>query len=111
MIDPMDGTFATYDRPLSCEREHRNQCGESTNLAWGGAGSCRAVGDTSGSASIDLSGTAFVLAPDTKFVPAGFGAAGNAIFSTDRRMAKLSGGGLCGWLVPEHGGVRLVAER
>jgi len=111
VIDPLDGTFATYDRPLTCERRHRNQCGESTNLAWGGAGSCRGVGDTSGSASIDLSGTGFVLAPDTQFVPAGFGAAGNAVISTDRRTALLSGGGLCGSLVPEHGGVRLVAAR
>jgi hypothetical protein len=111
VIDPLDGTFATYDRPLTCERRHRNQCGESTNLAWGGAGSCRGVGDTSGSASVDLSGTGFVLAPDTKFVPAGFGAAGSAVFSADRRAAQLSGGGACGSLVPEHGGVRLVAAR
>ena len=111
VIDPSDGTFATYDRTLSCEHRHRNQCGESTNLAWGGAGSCRGVGDTSGSASIDLSGTGFVLAPDTRFVPAGFGAAGSAIVSADRRSAQLSAGGLCGSLVPEHGGVRLVAAR
>jgi serine/threonine protein kinase len=111
VIDPLDGTFASYDRPLTCEQRHRNQCGESTNLAWGGAGSCQGVGDTSGSASIDLSGTGFVLAPDTKFVPAGFGAAGNAILSADRRAAVLSGGGLCGSLVPEHGGVRVVAAR
>jgi serine/threonine protein kinase len=111
VIDPLDGSFASYDRPLSCERRHRNQCGESTNLAWGGAGSCRGVADTSGSASIDLSGTGFALAPDMKFVPAGFGAAGSAVFSADRRTATLSGGGLCGSLVPEHGGVRLVAAR
>jgi eukaryotic-like serine/threonine-protein kinase len=111
VIDPLDGSFASYDRPLTCERRHRNQCGESTNLAWGGAGSCRGVADTSGSASIDLSGTPFALAPDTKFVPAGFGAAGAAIFSADRRRAMLSGGGLCGSLVPEHGDVRLVAAR
>jgi serine/threonine-protein kinase len=111
VIDPIDGTFATYDRPLTCERRHRNHCGESTNLAWGGAGSCRGVGDTSGSASIDLSGTSFVLAPDTQFVPAGFGAAGSAAISADRRTAQLSGGGLCGSLVPERGGVRLVAAR
>ena len=110
-IDASDGTFATYDRPLTCEQRHRNQCGEATNLTWGGAGSCRGVGDTSGSASIDLAGTAFTLAPDTKFVPAGFGAAGSAVFSADRRSAQLSGGGLCGSLVPEHGGVRLVAAR
>jgi hypothetical protein len=110
-IDPLDGTFATYDRPLTCEREHKNQCGESTNLAWGGAGSCRGVGDTSGSASIDLRGTGFALALGTKFVPAGFGAAGSAVFSPDRRSAQLSGGGSCGSLVPEHGGVRLVAVR
>jgi serine/threonine protein kinase len=111
IIDPKDGTFASYDRPLTCERSHKNQCGESTSLAWGGPGSCRAVGDTSGSASIDLSGTGFVLAPDMKFVPAGFGAAGTAVFSADRRSAELSGGGMCGSLVPEHGGVRLVAAR
>jgi serine/threonine-protein kinase len=111
VIDPVDGTFATYDRPLSCERQHKSQCGESTNLAWGGAGSCRGVGDTSGSASIDLSGTGFVLAPDATFVPAGFGAAGRAVLSVNRRTAQLSGGGLCGSLVPEHGGVRLVPER
>lgn len=110
-IDPIDGAFATYNRPLSCERRHRSQCGESTNLAWGGAGSCRGVGDTSGSASIDLTGTGFALAPDAQFVPAGFGAAGSAVFSADRRAAELSGGGLCGSLVPEHGGVRLVAAR
>jgi serine/threonine protein kinase len=111
VVDPSDGTFATYDRPLTCEQRHRHQCGEATNLAWGGAGSCRGVGDTSGSASIDLGGTGFVLAPDTKFVPAGFGAAGSAVVSADRRTAQLSGGGLCGSLVPEHGGVRLVAAR
>jgi serine/threonine protein kinase len=111
VIDPNDGMFATYNRPLSCERTHRHQCGESIHLAWGGAGSCRGVGDTSGSASIDLSGTGFVLAPDTKFVPAGFGAAGTAVFSADRSSGELSGGGLCGSLVPEHGGVRLVAAR
>jgi serine/threonine protein kinase len=111
VIDPSDGTFATYDRPLTCEQRHRHQCGEATNLAWGGAGSCRAVGDASGSASIDLAGTGLMLAPDTKFVPAGFGAAGSAVVSSDRRAAQLSGGGLCGSLVPEHGGVRLVAAR
>jgi hypothetical protein len=110
-IDPADGTFATYDRALTCERRHRHQCGESTNLAWAGAGSCKGVGDTSGSASIDLSGTGFVLAPDAKFVPAGFGAAGSSVVSLDRRTAELTGGGLCGSLVPEHGGVRLVAAR
>jgi hypothetical protein len=52
-----------------------------------------------------------VLAPDTKFVPAGFGAAGSSVFSADRRAAQLAGGGSCGSLVPEHGGVRLVAAR
>jgi len=111
VIDPSDGAFAAYERALTCEREHKNQCGESINLTWGGAGSCRGVGDTSGSASIDLSGTGFVFAPDTKFVPAGFGAAGVAAFSADRRTAQLSGGGLCGSLVPDHRGVRLVAAR
>ncbi|HTV24720.1 MAG TPA: protein kinase [Polyangiaceae bacterium] len=110
-VDPLDGTFARYDRSLGCERQHRHQCGESTNLAWGGAGSCRDRGDSSGSASIDLSGTGFAFAPDAQFVPAGFGAAGSAVFSADRRSATLSGGGLCGSLVPEHGSVRLVAAR
>lgn len=111
VVDPTDGSFATYDRSLSCERSHRNQCGESTNLNWGGAGSCRGVGDTAGSASIDLNGTGFALGPDTKFVPAGFGAAGSTVFSADRRTATLAGGGQCGSLVPEHGGVRLVPAR
>jgi serine/threonine protein kinase len=111
VVDPRDGTFATYDRPLTCEQRHPNQCGEATRLAWGGAGSCRGVGDSSGEASIDLAGTGFALAPDAKFVPAGFGAAGSAVVSPDRRTARLSGGGMCGSLVPEHGGVRLVPVR
>jgi serine/threonine protein kinase len=109
VVDALDGSFATYDRPLTCEQAHRHQCGESTNLAWGGAGSCRGPGDTSGSASIDLSGTGFVLAPDTQFVPAGFGAAGTVVFSADRSAAQLSGGGQCGSLVPERGSVHLIA--
>jgi hypothetical protein len=110
-IDPTDGTFASYDRSLECESAHRSQCGESVNLAWGGAGSCRAQGDTSGSAAIDLRGTPFTLASDVRFVPAGFGAAGRAQISRDRKSAALVGGGLCGSLVPAQGTVRLVALR
>jgi serine/threonine protein kinase len=110
-IDPKDGSFATYDRPLDCEIEHRNQCGESTELAWGGAGSCRVAGDTSGSATLDLRGTPFALAPNASFVPAGFGAAGYATIAPDRKTVHLVGGGLCGSLVPEDATIPLVAVR
>ena len=68
-VDPTDVSFAKYDRPLNCEAQHASQCGESPQLIWGGAGSCRAPGDKSGSASIDLRGTSFALSPSLRFVP------------------------------------------
>jgi serine/threonine-protein kinase len=110
-IDPTDGTFATYSRPLTCEAQHRSQCGEGIELAWGAPGSCRAAGDTSGSASIDLRGTPFALAPKVRFVPAGFGAAGKATVSKKRKTATLAGGGLCGSLVSEEPVIPVTQER
>jgi hypothetical protein len=110
-IDPRDGTFATYDRPLLCEAQHRSHCGDAIDLAWGAPGSCRAAGDTSGSASIDLRGTPFALAPGVRFVAAGFAAAGSATVSKDRKVATLVGGGLCGSMVPEEPTIAVVQER
>jgi|GEM_PF-1694247 len=109
-VDPSDLGFAAYDRSLNCEMQHKSQCGEALKLTWGGAGSCRAVGDTSGSASIDLRGTAFSLSSELRFVPAGFGAAGNALVSTDHKRAELVGGGRCGSLVAERGSIALVDD-
>lgn len=110
-VDPSDGTFASYDRSLQCEAQHRSRCGESVNLSWGGAGSCRAPGDTSGSASIDLRHTPFALSPEARFVPAGFGAAGNAVIARDRKSASLVGGGQCGSMVAEAATLALVQAR
>jgi hypothetical protein len=98
-LDATDGAFATYDRALDCEAKDRSHCGERVDLAWGGAGSCRARGDASGRASIDLRGTPFALADDAAFVPSGFAAAGRATIGADRRTATLEGGGLCGAMV------------
>jgi hypothetical protein len=108
-VDPADDSFAAYDRPLTCEREHRSQCGESAKLIWGGAGSCRGAGDTSGQASIDLRGTPFALAPEVRFVPAGFEARASATISSDRKTVALVGGGRCGSAVAESGNIALVA--
>jgi serine/threonine-protein kinase len=110
-IDPTDGTFALYNRPLLCEERHRSQCGESMQLGWGAPGSCRAAGDASGSATINLRGTPFALAPAVRFVPAGFSATGHAEVSKDRKAAELHGGGMCGALVPEQGTIALVESR
>jgi hypothetical protein len=98
-IDPDDGTFATYDRSLACERAHPVQCGEGQELKWGGAGGCE--GSASGRASIDLRDTPFSLAPDVRFVRSGFEARGDATISADRKTVTLVGGGRCGVMVPE----------
>jgi serine/threonine-protein kinase len=107
-IDPRDGTFATYNRPLTCEAQHPSHCGDHVELAWGSPGSCRAPGDTSGRASIDLRGTPFALASTVKFVPAGFGAAGEATIAANRKTATLTGGGQCGSLVPSDTAIPVV---
>jgi serine/threonine-protein kinase len=101
-VDPQDGTFASYDRPLSCEIANRSHCGEQLSLAWGGAGSCRGSGDTSGRATIDLRGTPFSLAPGVAFEPSGFAAAGTATVAKDRKTALMTGGGLCGAMAPSQ---------
>ena len=110
-IDPNDGTFARYDRPLLCEAQHRSQCGERMDLAWGSPGSCRRAGDASGTASIDLRGTPFVLAAGVRFVPSGFGAAGNAVVSRDRKRVTLTGGGQCGRMVSDESAIAVNLER
>jgi serine/threonine-protein kinase len=110
-IDPSDGTFASYDRAMACEARHRSQCGDSIELGWGAPGSCRAAGDASGKATIDLRGTPFALAPEVHFAAAGFAATGQADVSTDRKTAVLSGGGLCGVFVPEQGTIALIERR
>jgi hypothetical protein len=110
-IDPADGTFATYNRPLSCEGQHKVHCGEQIALAWGAPGSCRGPGDASGRASIDLRGTSFAVAPSVRFVPAGFEANGKATVSKDRKTATIAGGGRCGSVVAEQGTIAIVQER
>ncbi|HEV3191047.1 MAG TPA: GON domain-containing protein, partial [Polyangiaceae bacterium] len=110
-IDPTDGTFATYNRPLSCEAQHKIHCGEQIALAWGAPGSCRGPGDTSGRASIDLRGTSFAVAPSVRFVPTGFEANGRATVSKDRKTAAIAGGGRCGSMVTEQGTIAIVQER
>jgi hypothetical protein len=110
-VDPLDGTFASYDRTMACEASHRSQCGDIMELGWGAPGSCRAAGDASGKATIDLRGTPFSLAPDVNFVPAGFSANGHADVSKDRKTAALSGGGLCGSFVSAQGTIALVERR
>jgi hypothetical protein len=110
-IDPNDGTFARYDRPLFCEVQHRSQCGERMELGWGAPGSCRRAGDASGTASIDLRGTSFSLAPNVRFVPAGFAAAGSATVSKDRKTVALTGGGLCGRMVSDEPSIAVVLDR
>jgi hypothetical protein len=107
-IDPRDGTFSTYNRSLACETEHPNHCGDHVELAWGSPGSCRAAGDASARASIDLRGTPFALAPSARFVPAGFGAAGEATIAPNRKTATMTGGGQCGTLVPSDATIAVV---
>jgi eukaryotic-like serine/threonine-protein kinase len=110
-IDPTDATFASYDRPLLCEAEHRSHCGDHTELFWGAPGSCRGAGDASGSASIDLRATPFALGPAVSFVPAGFEAAGRVTISKDRKIATLVGGGLCGSMVSKDTTIAVVQDR
>jgi hypothetical protein len=110
-VDPLDGTFASYDRAMSCEALHRSQCGDTMELGWGAPGSCRAAGDMSGRATIDLRDTPFALAPSVHFVPSGFSASGHADVSKDRKTATLTGGGQCGVVVPEQGTIALVERK
>jgi serine/threonine protein kinase len=110
-VDPSDNAFATYNREQLCEAHDRNHCGERTKLAWGSPGSCRGPDDTSGSASIDLRGTPFALAPSVRFVAAGFGANGTATLSKDRKTASVVGGGQCGRMVPEKPTIALTQAR
>jgi serine/threonine protein kinase len=110
-IDPTDGAFATYNRPLTCEAQHKIHCGEQIALTWGAPGSCRGPGDTSGRATIDLRGTSFAIAPSVRFVPAGFEANGRSIVSKDRKTATIVGGGRCGSMVAEQETIAVVQER
>jgi serine/threonine protein kinase len=110
-IDPTDGTFARYDRARSCEGRQRNHCGEDRDLAWGAPGSCRAAEDASGTASIDLRGTPFALAPSARFVPTGFRPNGRATVSGDRKTASIAGGGSCGFMVSREPEIAVVQDR
>lgn len=83
-IEVTDTTFA---HPLT---------GPYQPIAYALAGSCVNLGDRSGRANVNLVGTPLRIASSTQFGAVGYGAAGDAVFSADRKRVDLSGGGYSG---------------
>lgn len=95
-IDISDRTFATSTGMVN----HAGSGTVVTSMPYGVAMDCRGPGSHAGLASIDLTGTRFVLDAATMFATGGSNPGGIAQISTDRTRAKLAGGGNCGWTAP-----------
>jgi hypothetical protein len=59
------------------------------------AGDCRGNGSQTGTANVDLTGTAFTVAAG-QFSAQGWAAAGTATYSSGNQVVNLTGGGYCG---------------
>lgn len=112
MVDISDRTFATSTGELQEEGTHSATV---TSMPYGVAASCD---DTaSGSAMIDLTGTAFAVTSG-QFMPGGYLGTGAATYSSGNHVVSITGGGYCGWDGPgtladpvsNSGGAQLVLE-
>lgn len=90
IVDPHDFTFSQSTGLC-------NTFTVLTELPWGYAGSCG--GRPDGRASIDLTGTPFVVRPDA-FMVEGWLASGTANYAAGGRRISLNGGGSCGSMSP-----------
>jgi hypothetical protein len=72
------------------------------------AGDCRAAGSHTGTATVDLTGTAFAVATG-QFAAQGWDPAGTATYSSGNQVVNLTGGGYCGAMTvtPEGGRLQL----
>lgn len=95
-IDIADRTFASSAGML----QHAGGATAVTSMPYGVAMDCRGATSQAGQASIDLTGTGFVLDTATQFVTAGTQPGGLAQINTDHRRVRLTGGGTCGWTAP-----------
>jgi hypothetical protein len=72
-----------------------------TSMPFGTAMACIASGNAAGLANIDLTGTPFAV--NDTFLTQGAAPAGAAVFSPSKQVVNVTGGGFCGWTVPEGG--------
>lgn len=101
-IDAADRTFTTNTGWfLTAETEIRS-------MDFGSAAGCTAAEVDDGIGNIDLTSTPFRIAsePDI-FVLSGFRPAGGAVFSADRQVVNLTGGGHCGAIAAAGGVIQL----
>ena len=94
-VDPNDITFASSTGMISDGMGG----GIGTAIGYGAACDCIAAFSQTGVANVDLGGTPFAVAPSA-FQVSGFRAAGNAVYSADSKVVKLTGGGYCGCYIP-----------
>lgn len=76
------------------------------NLSYGGAYSCKAYDDASGTGNIDLVGTNLKVAPG-EFLTDGWYPAGGAVYSSNNQIVSITGGGYCGNTVVSGGLLQL----
>jgi GON domain len=88
LVDIADQTFTVS----SGELDHFGTT--VTSMPYAAAMSCD--GTASGVGNIDLTGTAFAVAPDW-FSQGGSSAVGGAVYSSANKAVSLTGGGACGW--------------
>jgi len=72
-----------------------------TSMPYGTAMACIGAGNAAGLANIDLTGTPFTV--NDTFLTQGSSPAGGAVFSSSNHVVNITGGGFCGWTVPEGG--------
>jgi GON domain len=72
-----------------------------TSMPYGTAMACISGGNAAGLANIDLTGTPFTV--NDIFATQGAAPAGSAVLSSSNHVVSITGGGFCGWTVPEGG--------
>jgi hypothetical protein len=80
-----------------------------SSTALGHPGSCVGTSDSSGSATVDLSGTELHLL-QTVYSGEGFIPAGNATYGSNGKTLIAHGGGACGWWNPTGGSLHVVRD-
>jgi GON domain len=93
-IDPQSMRVDTTDHTFSSSTGLITTWGLST-MPYAQAGACVGASVAAGRANVDLTGTAFGVAPGA-FASQGWEAAGSATYSSNNQIVNLAGGGWCG---------------
>lgn len=114
-VDIGDQTFANSSGGLK-----HDDSTTVTSMPYGVAADCEGPKSQTGVGKIDLRGTPFAVYQDEEFLIDGSDPIGEAVFSSNRQVVDLKGGGNCGWINPapwmynpfnQSGGPRLELEQ